>query len=332
MTLREAVYKVMSEAKGELHYKEVWDRIERRHLFVTDAPTPWQTVGSYLYEDPTYRKTRPGHFVLSGRRRAAPPHSAMARRSSGRAGGTLLDAIVQVLSDAERDLHYREIWDRISTRRFFVTDAPTPWQTVGSYLYKDKALFRQTGPGMFRLKGAKLKLSSGAWPGRGRRLRLEDAGHTEVETQGTDADTDSELSPELRALDGRISRVELRLRDVIGPAIAGDPALLPSHVAQKVNERLRKAGQKHALVGVERTASLATRLEQCDLRELEDAITNSELWCRFAPRFVNKEILCSRFEQIAELRNCFRHVRTVDEIALKEGEAAVMWFERILKQ
>ena len=39
-----------------------------------------------------------------------------------------------------------------------------------------------------------------------------------------------------------------------------------------------------------------------------------------------------KFGQLAELRNGLRHSRTVSEVARKEGEAAVIWFEQIMAQ
>jgi hypothetical protein len=49
-------------------------------------------------------------------------------------------------------------------------------------------------------------------------------------------------------------------------------------------------------------------------------------------RFPNKETLSKRFDQLAELRNGIRHSRTVDEVTSKEGEAAILWFKRVLGQ
>ena len=34
--------------------------------------------------------------------------------------------------------------------------------------------------------------------------------------------------------------------------------------------------------------------------------------------------------QLAELRNSIRHSRSVDEITEKEGEAAILWFKKVL--
>ena len=48
-------------------------------------------------------------------------------------------------------------------------------------------------------------------------------------------------------------------------------------------------------------------------------------------RFKNKEALATKFGQLAEMRNSIRHSRTLSEIARKEGEAALLWFEDVLK-
>ena len=72
------------------------------------------------------------------------------------------------------------------------------------------------------------------------------------------------------------------------------------------------------------------RLQYCDLREIQDTITNKLLWPTFQTQFINKEALGIKFDQLATLRNCIRHSRKTDEIALKEGEAAVLWFEQVL--
>ena len=51
---------------------------------------------------------------------------------------------------------------------------------------------------------------------------------------------------------------------------------------------------------------------------------------QFSERFSNKETLVGKFGQLAELRNGIRHVRRVDEVTCKEGEAAILWFEKVL--
>ena len=139
-----------------------------------------------------------------------------------------------------------------------------------------------------------------------------------------------DLPPQLRELDARIEAVELALRRGIDEALNGDPAQLPPHVLQKVEERLQVAAKKNAALDSERYATLAGKLEYADLRELEGTITSKALWTRFEGRFANKETLVKRFGQLADLRNGIRHSRSVDEITRKEGEAAILWFEQVI--
>ena len=54
------------------------------------------------------------------------------------------------------------------------------------------------------------------------------------------------------------------------------------------------------------------------------------LWSLFETRFASKEQLARRFDQLADLRNGIRHSRTVDEVTRKEGEAALVWFQKVL--
>ena len=134
----------------------------------------------------------------------------------------------------------------------------------------------------------------------------------------------------MRELDEKIEYVELGLRNAIVGALKGDYAQLPSHINQRVEERIEHAAKKNAALDLEHYRTLHGKLEFCDLRELQDTITNRVLWANFESRFANKETLTSKFGQLAELRNAIRHSRAVDEITRKEGEAAIIWFEQIL--
>jgi hypothetical protein len=140
-----------------------------------------------------------------------------------------------------------------------------------------------------------------------------------------------DLPPHLRDLDEKIEHVELHLRQLIWTLLDNDSTLLPSHIVQKVNERIEDAAKKNPALDIEQYQPLSGKLEYFDLRDLQDTITNKTLWDRFERSFSTKEILNTKFHQLAELRNCIRHSRAVDEITRKEGEAALLWFEEVLK-
>lgn len=137
-------------------------------------------------------------------------------------------------------------------------------------------------------------------------------------------------SEELTRADLRIESIELTLRQEINDAIEGDSSRLPSHVNQKMEERVRNSIKRDPSFARERYKSLASRLEFCDLRELQDAMLSKALWPGFERCFGTKELLQSRFGTLADLRNAIRHSRAVDEVTFKEGEAAIIWFERSL--
>jgi len=127
-----------------------------------------------------------------------------------------------------------------------------------------------------------------------------------------------------------MEEVELRLRRCVVDGLEDDPSKVPSHVQEKVRDRLDTAGRKNPALDSEHYESLAGQLEYFDLRELQDSITNKALWPQFETQFGTKEALAARFGQLAELRNGIRHSRTVDEITRKDGEAALLWFRQVL--
>jgi hypothetical protein len=141
-----------------------------------------------------------------------------------------------------------------------------------------------------------------------------------------------DLEPQLRELDGKVEAVELRLRALIYEKLGEDAAQLPSHIVQKVNERISRALKKNAAMDAEHYATVAGMLEYFDLREVQDTIVAKWLWPHFEPAFATKESLATKFDQLAELRNGIRHSRTISDITRMEGEASVLWFNQVLSK
>jgi hypothetical protein len=134
----------------------------------------------------------------------------------------------------------------------------------------------------------------------------------------------------LRTLDTRIEEVELALRELIRNRLNGEKERLPSHVMQKVRERIDNASRKQPGLAQRASQDLATELQYLDLRDLEVTITAKALWPEFAELFGTKEALSMRFGQLAELRNAIRHSREVTTIMRNDGEAALGWFREAL--
>jgi len=141
-----------------------------------------------------------------------------------------------------------------------------------------------------------------------------------------------DLPAALRDLDEKIENVELSLREIIQNRLDDDPGQVPAHISEKVDERLQRALKKNAAMDAEHYATLGGQLEYLDLREIQDTFCNKALWSKFADKFGTKEALVARLDKLAELRNGIRHSRSVDNIARKDGEAALLWFDEVLSK
>lgn len=140
-----------------------------------------------------------------------------------------------------------------------------------------------------------------------------------------------DLPPQLRELDAQVEAIELALRHLVDAVLDSDLEKLPPHVRQRVGERLQTAIKKNPALDANHYATLTGYLEYADLRELQDTIANKANWPLFESRFGTRELFTKRFDQLAELRNSIRHSRTVDEVTRKEGEAALAWFQQVLR-
>ena len=60
-----------------------------------------------------------------------------------------------------------------------------------------------------------------------------------------------DLPSNLRELDEDVEKVELSLRKSVAAGLDGDPAALPPHVLQKVDERLQRAAKKNAALDMD---------------------------------------------------------------------------------
>ena len=96
---------------------------------------------------------------------------------------------------------------------------------------------------------------------------------------------DLDRDPGLADLDKRVERVELELRTLVGDQLAGDRALLPIHVAQRIDDRVAGEARKNPAIADAHHETLERRLEYCDLRDLQDVITAKLLWPTFEARF-----------------------------------------------
>lgn len=160
--------------------------------------------------------------------------------------------------------------------------------------------------------------------------RLEELADALAEHTGCVGGPAEQQDPFRTRIDAKIEAVELALRRLIADRLDGELALVPSHVQQHVAERVATVARKLPQDSASRLATLDVQLEYFDLRELQKVITSKPLWPRFEPTFRAKAMLDVRFGQLAELRNAVRHSRTLTDVTIKDGEAAILWFDSML--
>jgi hypothetical protein len=145
------------------------------------------------------------------------------------------------------------------------------------------------------------------------------------------------IPDDLEHYDEKIEDIELSLRDLISHRLDSSAELdsyqeyVPQHLKDKAEVKIKKWISKNP--GEEKSQFLVFRrkLDFFDFQEYFELISAKSVWPLFEETFVNKANLQSRFNQLGELRNSIRHSRGVTEIAIKDGEAALSWFNSILK-
>lgn len=131
----------------------------------------------------------------------------------------------------------------------------------------------------------------------------------------------------LQQLDEKIEKIEKQVRTLV----ANSKAEINPHILLKIKQRVKSSARNDPSVKDFASVNILKRLSFCDWRELEAVIVSKSNWPLFENRFHNKGNLNVRFNQIAALRNVIRHSREVDVVTLKDGEAAIQWFNNFLK-
>ena len=97
-----------------------------------------------------------------------------------------------------------------------------------------------------------------------------------------------------------------------------------------LKREFRVCSRKMVLKNEQDYQDMLSILSFFDLRDLEQVIVSKACGSDFESAIGNKVTFQKKMDQLAELRNPLRHSRTIDEIAHKEGDAAVLWFKNIL--
>lgn len=147
----------------------------------------------------------------------------------------------------------------------------------------------------------------------------------------------SEVSTDLEHYNTKIEKIELAIRDLISQKLNNAAELdaycelVPDHLKVKAEGRINSWMSKNPGEDQSQFIELRRRLDFFDLQEYFDLISSKTNWVLFEENFGSKGVLQNRFNQLVELRNGIRHSRGATDIAVKDGEAAISWFDSILR-
>lgn len=147
----------------------------------------------------------------------------------------------------------------------------------------------------------------------------------------------SEVSEDLEHYDEKIEQIELAIRNLISEKLENAAELdaynelIPEHLKAKAEGRIKSWMSKNPGEDISQFTILRRKLDFFDMQEYFDIISSKSNWGLFEENFGSKGILQNRFSQLGELRNGIRHSRGATDIAIKDGEAAISWFDSILR-
>ena len=144
------------------------------------------------------------------------------------------------------------------------------------------------------------------------------------------------INKDLQHYDQEIEKIEISLRNILAERLEfaceldAFAELIPNHVKEKVNARVKNWLGKNPGEDKSQFYDLRRRLDFFDMQEYKDVIAAKQNYPSFEELFGKKGTLEIRFNQIAELRNSIRHSRDVTDATIKDGEAAIAWFGSVI--
>ncbi|HET9285195.1 MAG TPA: hypothetical protein VFR24_24860 [Candidatus Angelobacter sp.] len=128
-----------------------------------------------------------------------------------------------------------------------------------------------------------------------------------------------------------VDEIEVKLRRAVHEALNSElgpdywKTAVPSDVQTTVKDRINERNRTKVITRIE---DPLMRLQYADIMDYHKIIDKN--WKSFSNRFGSREELKSHFLALKNYRNPLGHVREMDPIDQKRGEAAILWFRKTL--
>lgn len=128
-----------------------------------------------------------------------------------------------------------------------------------------------------------------------------------------------------------VDEIEVKLRravhDVLTSHLGEDywKRAVPGDLQIKIKERISERKRSQVVTRID---DPVIRLQYADIMDLHKIIDKN--WDLFKDQFESREVLKTNFLALKNYRNPLGHIRDIDVIEQKQGEAAIIWFRRSL--
>ncbi len=128
-----------------------------------------------------------------------------------------------------------------------------------------------------------------------------------------------------------VDEIEVKLRRVVHGILRSRlgenywKIAVPGDLQAKIKERINERNRAKVVTRID---DPFIRLQYADIMDYHKIIDKN--WDFFIDRFGSREALKSYFLALKNYRNPLGHVRDMDPIEQKQGEAAILWFRKTL--
>lgn len=132
-----------------------------------------------------------------------------------------------------------------------------------------------------------------------------------------------------------IEKIEIKLRELVCDTLeptSRNPfeEYASDFTKTSVNGKISSHLKKFPGDTMEMFSSFKTKLNYFTLGDLKEVVIKRNCWDYFEPTFKIRQNVDVRFNQLMTLRNQLAHNNELNDIMLKDGEAAIIWFKSIL--
>ena len=164
----------------------------------------------------------------------------------------------------------------------------------------------------------------------------------ELLTQGKQITVDAiiknakDLPEPIKNLKNEIEVIESLIKDLLNDKlhnISSDPfdQYVSEQTVKSTNFKIASHLKKFPGENPEDYQIFSKKLNFFTLGEFREIIVKKDCWLEFEPIFKSKPNLENRFNQLFTLRNQIAHNNELNDIMIKDGEAAIIWFKSILQ-